>query len=81
MTVEIRKGKAPSFTPYPNSSGKRKLAPDFKRLLPRRLFLVIDLGERLPVGVVDDEASVVVVFDRPRRREAARVGHGADKAR
>lgn len=34
------------------------------------LVLIIDIAERLTVGVADDEARAVV-FDVPRRREAA----------
>jgi hypothetical protein len=41
--------------------------------LPPRLFLVIDVRERLPVAVLDDEASEVI-FNCPRWREAARGG-------
>jgi hypothetical protein len=40
------------------------------------LVLEIEIPERLPGGVLHDEAGVVVLFDRPRRREAARGGHG-----
>jgi hypothetical protein len=36
-----------------------------------RLPLEIDVSERLPVGVADDEAGVVHLVERPRRREAA----------
>jgi hypothetical protein len=43
---------------------------------PSRLLLEIDVGERLPVGVANDEALWVLV-DHPRRREAARGRHGA----
>ena len=35
-----------------------------------RLLIEIDVGERLPVGVADDEAGVRL-FGGPRRREAA----------
>ena len=38
------------------------------RRSPSRLLLEIDIGERLPVGVADDEASVDLL-DRPGRRE------------
>jgi hypothetical protein len=37
---------------------------------PCRLLLEIDVGERLPVGVADDEAGVGLL-DGPGRREAA----------
>jgi hypothetical protein len=37
---------------------------------PFRLLLEIDVGERLPVGVADDEAGVGLL-DGPGRREAA----------
>jgi len=37
---------------------------------PSRLIFVIDVRERLPCAVLDDEASEVV-FSGPRRREAA----------
>src|SRR4029077_2921287 len=39
-----------------------------------RLLLEIDVGNRLPVGVADDEAGVGLL-DGPGRREAA-LGHG-----
>jgi len=38
-------------------------------------FLEIELPERLPGAVADDEAGVVCLLDRPGRREAA---HGSD---
>ena len=38
---------------------------------PSRLLLEIDVGERLPVGVADDEAGVGLL-DGPGRREAGR---------
>ena len=41
------------------------------------LLLEIEISERLTVLVADDEARVVVLLDGPRRREAARGGHGA----
>jgi hypothetical protein len=44
-----------------------------------RFILEIDVGERLPVLVADDEADGVVLGDGPRRREAAGGGHGADE--
>jgi hypothetical protein len=31
----------------------------------------VEVPERLPGGVLHDEAGVVVIFDDPRRREAA----------
>ena len=36
-----------------------------------RLLLEIDIGKRLPVGVADDEAGLLLV-DQPGRRDAAR---------
>ena len=39
------------------------------RRAPSRLLLEIDVGERLPVAVADDEAGVGVL-DGPRRRES-----------
>jgi hypothetical protein len=36
-----------------------------------RLLLAIDVGERLPAGVADDETGLLLL-DRPGRREAAR---------
>jgi hypothetical protein len=45
------------------------------RVLPARLTLEIDVGERVPVGVADDEAILaqlyVRVIDGPRRRKAS----------
>ena len=41
---------------------------------PSGLFLEIDVGERLSVGVADDEARFLLV-DGPGRREAT-LGHG-----
>ena len=43
-----------------------------------QLFLEIDVSERLTIGVADDEAGVVHLVERPRRREAARRGHWRD---
>jgi hypothetical protein len=40
---------------------------------PSRLIFEIDVGERLAVGVADDEA---LVLDGPRRREMAVFGYG-----
>jgi len=40
-----------------------------------RLLLEIDVGERLPIGVADGAAALLLV-DRPWRREAQRRGHG-----
>jgi hypothetical protein len=37
----------------------------------------IDVRERLPAGVLHDEARIVVLIDGPGRREAASGGHGA----
>ena len=37
----------------------------------------IDVGERVAVGVADDEARSVLFIDRPGRREAAGVSHEA----
>jgi hypothetical protein len=37
-----------------------------------RFILEIEMPERLPVVVADDEAGVVMLFDDPRRQEAAR---------
>jgi hypothetical protein len=45
-----------------------------RRRASSRLLLVVDVGERLPVDVADDEAGVGLL-DGPRRREAA-LGHG-----
>ena len=46
-----------------------------RRCAAARLLLEIDVGERLPVGVADDEAPPmqlgVGLVDGPRRREAA----------
>ena len=35
------------------------------------VILEIDVGERVPVRIADDEAGFVHLLDRPRRREAA----------
>jgi len=43
--------------------------------------LEIEKRERLPSGVPHDEARVVMLIERPRRREAVRGGHGAMVAR
>src|ERR1700719_5253000 len=43
-----------------------------------RLILEIDIRERLPVGVADDEAGLLLV-DRPGRREAARRMGGEER--
>ena len=37
-----------------------------------RFILEIEMPERLPVVVADDEAGVAMLFDDPRRQEAAR---------
>jgi hypothetical protein len=52
------------------------LKPDIRRA-PTRLVLETQVAERLPGGVPHDEARIVVLIDYPRRREAARGGHGA----
>jgi len=43
-----------------------------RRRTSARLILEVEIAERLPAGVLDDEARIVVLVDRPRRREAAR---------
>jgi hypothetical protein len=48
---------------------------EVRRRPPSRLLLAIDVSERLPVGVADDEAGVGLL-DGPGRREAARHGCG-----
>jgi hypothetical protein len=48
---------------------------------PTRLVLEIEVAERLPGVVADDEAGVVMLLDRPGRWEAARGGHGAKIAK
>jgi len=47
------------------------------RWAPTGLILEIEIAERLPGGVLHDEACIVMLFDDPRRPEAARGGHGA----
>ena len=44
---------------------------EMRRRAPAPLLLEIDVGERLPVGVADDEAGVGFL-DGPGRREVAR---------
>ena len=51
------------------------------RRAPTGLVLEIEIAERLPGGVLHDEARIVIFFDRPRWREAAGGGHGAMIAR
>ncbi len=46
------------------------------RRSPAGLILEVEIGERLPGTVADDEAGVVRLIDRPGRREAA---HGSDE--
>ena len=41
-----------------------------------RLFLKIDIGERVAVVILDDEAGVVGLIDGPQWREAASGRHG-----
>ena len=41
------------------------------RRAPTGLVLEIEITERLPVGVLHDEARVVMLIDDPTRREAA----------
>jgi hypothetical protein len=48
---------------------------------PTGLILEIEIAQRLPSGVLRDEARVVVLLDRPRRREPACGRHGAMIAR
>jgi hypothetical protein len=57
------------------------LGEQLGRRAPAGLFLEIEIGERLPGIVADDQAGVVVLFDRPRWREAARGGQGAGTQR
>ena len=35
------------------------------------LLLVVHIRKRIPVAILHDEASVIVIFNRPGRREAA----------
>ena len=44
------------------------------RRAPSGLVLEIEVAERLSILVTDDEAGVVLLFDRPGRREAAHMG-------
>ena len=37
----------------------------------------VEVPERLPGGVLHDEARIIVLLDGPRWRETARGGHGA----
>lgn len=46
------------------------LGHELGRRAPAGLFLVIDIGQRLPVGVIDDETGWAFL-DGPGRREAA----------
>ena len=48
-----------------------------RRRSPTGLVLEVEVAERLPGAVADDEAGVVVLLDRPGRREAA---HGNNSA-
>ncbi len=43
-----------------------------RRRAPAGFILEIEIAERLPVRVADDEAGVVVLFDRPWRGKATR---------
>ncbi len=56
------------------------LKADIRRA-PTELLLEIEIPQRLPVVVADDEAGVVVLLDHPGRREAVRGGHGSMIAR
>ncbi|MGO9681155.1 MAG: NAD(P)-binding domain-containing protein [Beijerinckiaceae bacterium] len=47
------------------------------RRAPTGLVLEVEIPERLPGGVLHDEARIVVLLDDPRRREAARERYGA----
>jgi len=49
------------------------LKADIRRA-PTGLFLEIEIAERLPDGVLHDEARIVVLLDGPGRREAAHGG-------
>jgi hypothetical protein len=42
-----------------------------KALDPKWPIREVDVGQRLPVGVADDEAGVICLHDGPGRREAA----------
>jgi hypothetical protein len=55
-----------------------------RRRAPAGFVLEIDVGQRVPVGVADDEAVLaelgIGVVDRPRRREAAGLGQEVARA-
>jgi hypothetical protein len=47
------------------------LGEQISRRASARLFLEIEIAERLSVGVLHDEARIVMLLDHPRRRETA----------
>ena len=53
------------------------LGEQFGREAPTGLVLEVEIRQCLSILVADDEAGVVVLLDRPRRRETACGGQGA----
>jgi hypothetical protein len=51
---------------------KRPIREADIRRAPSGLVLEVEIGTRLPGGVLRDEARIVMLLDDPRRREAAR---------
>jgi hypothetical protein len=64
--VQPRPSRLPRNAPYDRSCPKA----DIHRA-PTWLILKVEVPERLPSGFLHDDARVVVVRNRPRRREAA----------
>ncbi len=76
-----RYGFRPGHKVHLGSCARPESAKPLRVTLPSRLVLEIDVGERVPVGVADDEAVLaelhVQVIDGPGRREAARFHRSA----
>ena len=72
---------APAASQYWRRSGGPRRASQIGSCATAGVRLEVDVGERLAVVVLDDEAGCVCLLDAPRRREAAGGWHGTSRSR